>query len=75
MRPAMYIGSTGPKGLHHLIWEAVDNSVDEAMAGYCTRIAVTLQKDGGVNVRDNGRGIPVDKHTGTGLPALTTVMT
>lgn len=75
MRPAMYIGSTGPKGLHHLIWEVVDNSVDEAMAGYCTRIAVTLLKDGGVNVRDNGRGIPVDKHASSGLPALTTVMT
>lgn len=75
MRPAMYIGSTGPRGLHHLIWEAVDNSVDEAMAGYCTRIAVTLLADGGVRVRDNGRGIPVDKHKATGLPALTTVMT
>ena len=74
-RPAMYIGSTGPKGLHHLIWEAVDNSVDEAMAGYCTRIAVTLRADGSVNVRDNGRGIPVDMHPGTKLPALTTVMT
>jgi DNA gyrase subunit B len=71
----MYIGSTGPKGLHHLIWEAVDNSVDEAMAGYCTRIAVTLLDDGGVRVRDNGRGIPVDKVKATGLPALTTVMT
>ncbi|MEZ5175081.1 MAG: DNA topoisomerase (ATP-hydrolyzing) subunit B [Acidimicrobiia bacterium] len=74
-RPAMYIGSTGPKGLHHLIWEAVDNSVDEAMAGFCTRIAVTLRADGSVNVRDNGRGIPVDKHAVTKLPALTTVMT
>ncbi len=75
MRPAMYIGSTGPKGLHHLIWEAVDNSVDEAMAGYCTRIGVTLLADGGVRVRDNGRGIPVDNVKATGLPALTTVMT
>jgi DNA gyrase subunit B len=75
MRPAMYIGSTGPRGLHHLIWETVDNSVDEAMAGYCTRIAVTLLADGGVRVRDNGRGIPVDKVKSTGLPALTTVMT
>lgn len=74
-RPAMYIGSTGPKGLHHLIWETVDNSVDEAMAGYCTRIGVTLRADGGVNVRDNGRGIPVDKHATSKLPALTTVMT
>jgi len=74
-RPAMYIGSTGPKGLHHLIWEVVDNSVDEAMAGYCTRIGVTLRADGSVNVRDNGRGIPVDKHPGSKLSALTTVMT
>jgi len=61
-RPAMYIGSTGLKGLHHLIWEVVDNSVDEAMAGYCDRIDVTLLADGGCRVTDNGRGIPVDKH-------------
>ncbi|MGI9641711.1 MAG: DNA topoisomerase (ATP-hydrolyzing) subunit B [Acidimicrobiia bacterium] len=74
-RPAMYIGSTGPKGLHHLIWEVVDNSVDEAMAGYCTRIDVTLLADGGVRVRDNGRGIPVAKHKKTGEAAVTTVMT
>ncbi len=74
-RPAMYIGSTGPKGLHHLIWEVVDNAVDEAMAGYCTRIEVTLRADGSVVVKDNGRGIPVDKHPKTKLPALTTVLT
>ena len=74
-RPAMYIGSTGPRGLHHLIWEVVDNSVDEAMAGFCTRIDVTLLADGGVRVRDNGRGIPIDKHKTTGESALTTVMT
>ncbi len=74
-RPAMYIGSTGPKGLHHLIWEVVDNSVDEAMAGHCTRIDVTLLADGGVRVRDNGRGIPVAKHKKTGEAAVTTVMT
>jgi DNA gyrase subunit B len=74
-RPAMYIGSTGPKGLHHLIWEVVDNAVDEAMAGVCTRIDVTLLADGGVRVVDNGRGIPVDKHSKTKLPALTTVLT
>ncbi len=74
-RPAMYIGTTGPKGLHHLIWEVVDNSVDEAMAGVCTRIEVTLRADGGVKVVDNGRGIPVDRHAKTKLPALTTVLT
>jgi len=74
-RPAMYIGSTGPRGLHHLIWEVVDNSADEAMAGYCTRIDVTLLQDGGVRVRDNGRGIPIDTHQVTGEAALTTVMT
>jgi DNA gyrase subunit B len=62
LRPGMYIGSTGPSGLHHLIWEVVDNSVDEAMAGYCTRIDVTLLADGGCRVVDDGRGIPVDRH-------------
>ncbi len=74
-RPAMYIGSTGPKGLHHLIWEVVDNSVDEAMAGFADRIDVTLLDDGGVRVKDNGRGIPVDKHKKTKESALTTVLT
>jgi len=74
-RPAMYIGSTGPRGLHHLIWEVVDNAVDEAMAGHCTRIDVTLHGDGAVTVKDNGRGIPVDKHAKTKKPALTTVLT
>ena len=57
-RPGMYIGSTGERGLHHLIWEVVDNSVDEAMAGHCDRIILTLQDDGGIRVEDNGRGIP-----------------
>ena len=74
-RPGMYIGSTDQRGLHHLVYEIVDNSVDEAMAGYCTRVAVTILKDGKVRVEDNGRGIPVDKHPQTGLSALETVMT
>ncbi|NND02704.1 MAG: DNA topoisomerase IV subunit B, partial [Acidimicrobiia bacterium] len=71
----MYIGSTGPKGLHHLIWEVVDNGVDEAMAGFASRIEVTLLADGGVRVLDNGRGIPVKKHPKTKQPAVTTVLT
>ena len=62
VRPGMYIGSTGPAGLHHCIWEIVDNAVDEAMAGYCSRIDVTLMADGGCQVSDDGRGIPVDEH-------------
>jgi DNA gyrase subunit B len=74
-RPGMYIGSTGERGLHHLIWEIVDNSVDEALAGYCTRIVVTLQEDGGVRVDDNGRGIPTDTAPGQEMPAVTMALT
>lgn len=74
-RPGMYIGSTGEQGLHHLVWEVVDNSVDEAMAGHANRIEVILQKDGGCTVMDNGRGIPVDVHKQTKKSALEVVMT
>jgi len=74
-RPGMYIGSTGERGLHHLVYEVVDNSVDEAMAGYATEINVILQTDGGVRVIDNGRGIPVDMHPVEKKPALEIVMT
>ena len=74
-RPGMYIGSTGVDGVHHLIWEVMDNSIDEAMAGYCTEIELALLPDNRVRVRDNGRGIPVEIHKQTKKSALETVMT
>jgi DNA gyrase subunit B len=74
-RPGMYIGSTSGTGLHHLIWEVVDNGIDEAMAGYATEVSVTLKEGGLIQVIDNGRGIPVEKHKATGLSALETVLT
>ncbi|MGD9962038.1 MAG: DNA topoisomerase (ATP-hydrolyzing) subunit B [Nocardioides sp.] len=74
-RPGMYIGSTGERGLHHLVWEIVDNSVDEALAGFCDRILVTLQADGAVRVEDNGRGIPTDTAPGQDMPAVTMALT
>ena len=74
-RPGMYIGSTDERGLHHLVYEIVDNAVDEAMAGYCDRVEITIGADDWVTVRDNGRGIPVDQHKKTGKSALETVLT
>ncbi len=75
VRPGMYIGSTDQRGLHHLIYEILDNAVDEAMAGFCERVEISISEDGWITVVDNGRGIPVDKHPKTGKSALETVMT
>ncbi len=74
-RPGMYIGTTSSQGLHHLVWEIVDNGIDEALAGFATKITVTVEKDNSITVTDDGRGIPVDIQKKTGKPALETVFT
>ena len=74
-RPGMYIGSTGTRGLHHLIWEIIDNGIDEHLAGYCSEINITLEKDGAISIQDNGRGIPVDLHPTKKIPTVRVVYT
>ncbi len=75
MRPGMYIGSTGPRGLHHLVWEILDNSIDEQLAGFCNEIHITMQKDGGIRIKDNGRGVPVDIHPAKKVATIRVVYT